>query len=270
MNPHYKHSITGRVLLTVAGLTLLPFGVAMAVPKQCINAKDPCNPSLLCSFEADLAAKVATYQALLANSQQTRKQGNQRREGIRYNGRLYNAALKEARTKYADDSDAVQREQAANIFNTKLRQQLAPKLPQFMKCSVEGVRADKSVLPSWDGMHTSEDCNIYGDVGEDSVLLSDLKKNTEACQEFFDRDVGHENIHQKRCYERGRKPPAENPDGIDQHIEGEIEAYRYSIQRASNDVALLGEKCSVDPNLKTRRERAKALSNHLKKFKAKG
>jgi hypothetical protein len=258
-----------HIALAFLGLTLLPFGVAAAVPKQCINQKDQCNPSLLCSFEADLAAKIATYQALLANSQQTRTARNKTRDGIRYNGRLYDAALAEAEEKYKDESEAVQREQVANIFNTKLREHLLPKLPKFMSCSVDGIEADKSILPSWDGMHTSDDCNIYGDVGEKSVLLSDLKKDTVACQEFFERDVGHEQIHQERCYQRGRKPAGDSPDGIDEHIEEEIDAYRYSIQRGSNDVKLLGQKCSVDPNLKTRRARAKALANNLKLFKAK-
>lgn len=259
-----------KPVLVFLAVTLLPFGVASAVAKQCINDGDPCNPALLCSFEADLAGKVATYQAYLRNSQVTRGAKSQKREGVGYDGKLYDAALAEAAAKNPDASKEVQRRLAAEIFNDKLRESLKDRLPKFMKCGVPDVEADDSILPTWNGMHTSEDCNVYGDTDDGSVLLGDLKRQTTACMEFFDRDVGHENVHQALCTERKRNPPANDPYDIDQAIEEEIAAYNYSVKRAAADVRALALKCSVDPSLKTRRARAKDLSKKLAAYKAKG
>ncbi len=251
-------------------ITLLPFGVASAVAKQCINQGDPCNPALLCSFEADLAGKVATYQAYLRNSQITRKAKSKTREGIRYDGALYEAALAEAKAKHPTATTQVQRRVAADIFNQKLRASLEDELPKFMACGIPNVNADKTILASWDGMHTSEDCNIYGDADGRTVLLDDLKRQTPACLEIFERDVGHEKVHQASCEERRRTPPAKDPFDIDQAIEEEIAAYNYSVKRAAADVRALALKCTIDPSLKTRRARAAALSKHLGDYKAKG
>lgn len=259
-----------KPVLVFLAVTLLPFGVASAVAKQCINEGDPCNPALLCSFEADLAGKVATYQAYLRNSQVTRKAKSKKREGVAYDGTLYEAALAEAKEKNPDATTEVQRRVAADIFNAKLRASLKDRLPKFMECGIPDVTADDSILPTWNGMHTSEDCNVYGDTDDGSVLLSDLKNDTTACTEFFDRDVGHEGVHQSLCNERKRTPPAKDPYDIDQAIEEEVAAYNYSVKRAAADVRALALKCTIDPSLKTRRARAKDLSKKLAAYKAKG
>lgn len=278
MNDHSFHPLRLRLLsrlkakpvLVLIAITLLPFGVASAVAEQCIKDGDPCNPALLCSFEADLAGKVATYQAYLRNSQVTRQARSKKREGITYRGNLYEAALAEAKSKHPDATSAVQRRVAADIFNAKLRASLKDKLPKFMECGIPDVKADESILPTWNGMHTSEDCNVYGDTDEGTVLLDDLKKDTTACLEFFDRDVGHENVHKSLCNERRGNPPADDPYDIDQAIEEEIAAYNYSVKRAAADVRALALKCSVDPSLKTRRQRAADLSKKLGSYQAKG
>lgn len=278
MNDHPARPLTSRLaarlkakpVLVFLAVTLLPFGVASAVAKQCINDGDPCNPALLCSFEADLAGKVATYQAYLRNSQVTRGAKSKKREGVKYDGTLYEAALAEAEAKHPEATTAVQRRVAADIFNEKLRASLEDRLPKFMECGIPDVQADDSILPTWTGMHTSEDCNVYGDTEDGSVLLDDLKKKTTACTEFFERDVGHEGVHQSLCNERKRNPPAEDPYDIDQAIEEEVAAYNYSVKRAAADVRALALKCTIDPSLKTRRARAKDLSKKLAAHKAKG
>lgn len=259
-----------KTIAVFLAVTLLPFGVASAVTKQCINDEDPCNPALLCSFEADLAGKVATYQAYLRNSQVNKNSKTKKREGIRYQGDLYDAALAEAKEKNPNASAAAQRRAAANLFNDNLRASLKDKVPQYKACGIPDVELDDSALPTWDGMHTSEDCNVYGDTEDGSVLLDDLKQDTGACLEFFERDVGHEKIHQTRCEERKKNPSPDDPYEIDQAIEEEIEAYSYSVKRAAADVQLLALKCSIDPALKTRRARAAALSKQLAAYKAKG
>lgn len=257
-------------LLAFLAITLLPFGVAFGVAEPCIKEEDSCNPALLCSFEVDLAAKVATYQAYLRNSQVTRKSKSKSREGVSYRGDLYEAALAEAKTKHPDADTGFQRRKAAEIFNDKLRESLKDRVPQFKNCGVPDVQPDESIFPTWTGMHTSDDCNVYGDTEKGSVLLSDLKKETTACQEFFDRDVGHEDVHTSLCYERKRNRPVNDPHDIDQAIEEEIAAYNYSVKRALADVRTLALKCTIDPSLKTRRQRASALSKQLAKHKAKG
>lgn len=259
-----------KTILVFLAVTLLPFGVASAVTKQCINDEDPCNPALLCSFEADLAGKVATYQAYLRNSQVNKASKTKKREGINYQGDLYDAALAEAKEKNPNASDAAQRRAAANIFNDNLRESLKDKIPTFKACGIPDVELDDSALPTWDGMHTSEDCNVYGDTEDGSVLLDDLKQETGACLEFFERDVGHEKIHQTRCEERKKNRSSDDAYEIDQAIEEEIEAYSYSVKRAAADVQLLALKCTIDPSLKTRRQRAAALSKQLAAYKAKG
>jgi len=262
--------LSAKPLAAFLAVTLLPFGVASAVADQCIKENDGCNPALLCSFEADLAGKVAAYQAYLRNSQVTRKAKSKTREGVRYRGDLYEAALAEAKATHPDVNPKVQRQKAAEIFNDKLRESLKHRLPQFKNCGIPDVQADESILPTWTGMHTSEDCNVYGDTEDGSVLLDDLKKETTACPEFFDRDVGHENIHKSLCYERKRKPPTADPYDIDQAIEEEIAAYNYSVKRAAADVRTLALKCTIDPSRKTRRQRAADLSQKLAKYQAKG
>jgi hypothetical protein len=262
--------IKAKPILVFLAVTLLPFGVASAVAEKCINEDDPCNPALLCSFEADLAGKVATYQAYLRNSQVTRNAKSKKREGVTYQGNLYDAALAEAAAKHPDATIAVQRRVAADIFNDKLRASLKDRLPKFMECGIPDVTADDSILATWNGMHTSEDCNVYGDTDDGAVLLDDLKEDTTACLEFFERDVGHEGIHKSLCNERRGKPPAEDPYDIDQAIEEEVAAYNYSVKRAAADVRTLALKCSVDPSLKTRRKRAAALSKKLSSYQAKG
>jgi hypothetical protein len=106
----------------IAALALvIPFTPAALAAPTCIDSDNPCEPNKLCTFKAQLAEKVFIYQTLLRNSQVTKRSPRGRREGIRYDGKLYDASVSEARRDFPDASASEQAIKAGQIFNEKLR-----------------------------------------------------------------------------------------------------------------------------------------------------
>jgi hypothetical protein len=262
------------------GLTILSSGVAAAVAEQCIDpTKKECKEGdlkLYCNFKSMLNQRTATYQEHLRNTQATLKSPGQTREGIRYDGIIYKAALAEAIKNNAGKAQTEINAIALAAFNRKVREKLDKQADNFDDCGVPGIAPIESKRPTWAGMHTSdEDCSIYGDIpkvggkkGEvETIFLSDLKQKTTACLEFFDMDKGHEQIHEERCRKTDKDVRANEP--LSTSLEEELDAYRYSVAKTQNDVNRLFMRCSADIALKVRQAAAEKLLKKVGAYKAK-
>src|ERR1700712_2332672 len=100
-------SLSPKALALLAALALCLATVQRASANAtCLDNDNKCEPEKLCTFKVQLAEKVFLYQAYLRNSQVTKKLG--RREGIRYDGSLYDQSVAEARQSFPNDSPATQ------------------------------------------------------------------------------------------------------------------------------------------------------------------
>ena len=160
------------------GLSLFAALPADAAP-ECLKNDNPCQPDKLCSFKAALAEKVLLYQLYLRNSQVTKRRGS--REGVRYDGDLYDTSMSEAQTAFPKETAAQQRVRAGQIFQEKIRKYASDhfKLPACKTGSV-----DLSLFPKkgYSGMNTNEACQVWVnfeggeyDPATDSVRVSDFK-----------------------------------------------------------------------------------------------
>lgn len=260
-----------RRLAQVAGLTLalafssLPFCEAHAAT-PCMDESNQCEPDKLCTFKAQLAEKVFLYQMYLKNSQVTRKRG--KRDGVRYDGTLYEASVTEARDAFPKASAAEQMVKAGQIFQEKLRKYAEEnfKLPT---CSLSG-NLQRSMLPKegYGGMFTNEHCNIRvnyegGDYEPDGFGASHM-----SCQEFYDRDRAHEVIHQRSC--QAAKAKGKDLHSINAMIEDEIAAYAHSVRLSQAYVRLLSLRCSAEPDPKQQQARAKRVQELLAPYFSRG
>jgi hypothetical protein len=211
--------------------------VARAAP-QCLAQDNPCDPDKLCTFKIALADKVAIYQTYLRNSQVTRAQGT--RDGIRYRGTLYQAAMTEARSSYPNESRKVQREQANQIFERLVREEVnrAPRTPP---CRLGG-KPDYKMFPKagYAGMYTTDACQVFANYeGGPADAASFGASDTTSCQEFYDRDRAHEVIHQRRCKAADAAGTSAKRENINRAIEEEIAAYEHSVKLSAAYVRLL-------------------------------
>lgn len=262
--------------LSYAPLTALSLGVfaaALPVPKayaapSCLGSGNQCKPDALCTFKAQLAEKVFLYQTYLRNSQVTKKAKNKKRDGIRYNGALYDASVKEAKERFSTATPEELRVKAGQIFQEKIRAyaQANFAIPQ---CSTGAL--DRSLLPKegYSGMFTNEHCQVRvnylgGDYDPEGFGAS----HTTSCQEFYDRDRAHEVLHQNTCNKA--KDTSKNLDDIDAMIEDEILAYEHSVRLSEAYVRLLSIECSTRPNPDEQKKRAKRIEDLLSPYLKKG
>lgn len=261
-------------LYAIVGLfavALIPLGVALATPMECIKDGQMCNKDLLCAFKVELAEKILLYETFLGNSPATKKAKKMTRQGVKYSGALYDAALAEAKAENPGASAADLAAAAYQKFTTKVRAKLSQEASKYKDCTALGVMPNDTYRGTWSGMHTDKnDCNVYGDIGtgdaHESVALDDLKRRTEGCIEVYQSDRGHEAVHQDFCMKRLRKElPAS--EGLQGYIDEDIEAYRYSLQHASNDLTRLQLQCTTDPSTDQFRKRADDLLKKLKQYR---
>jgi hypothetical protein len=259
------------LLAGLSALLLAPMGVALAVPAQCITDTTMCDKDLLCAFKVELAEKLLLYQTFVANSPTTKKATGGTRQGVRYSGALYDAALAEAKR---EDPNASAEELAASAYDkfaNKVRAKLQQQAAQYKDCSSLGLTPNETLRGTWSGMHTDKaDCSVYGDIGtgaaKKTVFLDDLKDQTDGCLEVYDSDRGHEAVHQDFCNKRraGQLPPSV---GLGGYIDEDIAAYRYSLQHAANDLQRMQILCSADPTTDEFRQRAQQLLDKVKQYK---
>lgn len=253
----------------VALAMVIPFTPAALAAPTCIDSDNPCEPNKLCTFKAQLAEKVFIYQTLLRNSQVTRRSPRGRREGIRYDGKLYDAAVSEAKKSFPNDSAADQAVKAGQIFNEKLRE-YAEK--NFVLPTCSGMaQLDKSLLPKagYSGMSTDENCRVWVNyLGGEYEPAGFGSSDKTSCQEFYDRDRAHEVIHQRSC--EAAKKKGKNLHSIDALIEDEVKAYAHSVRLSLAYVRLLSIECSAMPNPADQKARAKRVQDLLGPYLSKG
>jgi hypothetical protein len=259
-----------RLVGLVAAMTLaIPFTPAALAAPTCIDSDNPCEPNKLCTFKAQLAEKVFLYQTLLRNSQVTKNRFKGRREGIRYDGKLYDAAWSEARRDFPDDSKAEQAVKAGQIFNQKLREYVGKNFV-IPKCSGTAM-LDRSLLPKagYGGMTTDENCRVWVNYEGGEYDPGGFGANDKtSCQEFYDRDRAHEIIHQRNC--EAAKKSGKDQHAIDALIEEEITAYAHSVRLSLAYVRVLSIECSAEPNPDDQKARAKRVEDLLGPYLNKG
>jgi hypothetical protein len=86
----------------------------------------------------------------------------------------------------------------------------------------------------------------------------------EGCQEIWESDLGHETVHQDACYARG----GTRLQTLQQYIDDDMHAYRYSVQSAVNNLKKMQVKCSANPETAAFRQEAQKLIDQAKQYQA--
>jgi hypothetical protein len=260
-----RRNHTWTALFVAALGVCVPLQEAFAAP-SCLNDADAvCEPDKLCVFKAELASKVFLYQVYLRNSQVTKKQG--KRDTVRYDGTLYNAAVSQAESENPSASREQKAKRAASIFQKKVEDEAGKFKPA--ECVNKPENQKYLPKPGYDGMTTDpETCRSWANFekGEaDAPTFADNDKT--GCKELYDRDRAHEKVHQLRC--EAAKGKEQNVTGIDAMIEDEIVAYEHSVRLNLAYVRLLSIKCTSD-NLSYIKQRAADVQKRLATYASKG
>lgn len=250
----------------VAALGLrAPLQHALAAP-ECLNDEvGECEPDKLCVFKAELASKVFLYQVYLRNSQVTKKQ--KVRDTVRYDGTLYDAAVREANAENPSASAEAKAKRAASLFQDKVEKEAEkfkadacvnkPENEKYLsKKGYEGMITDPETCRTWANYQKGE-----------SDAQSFASTDTTGCKELYDRDRAHEKIHQLRCEDAKKK--SKNNTSIDALIEDEIVAYEHSVRLNLAYVRLLSLKCTSD-NINYIKQRAADIQKRLGPYLSKG
>jgi hypothetical protein len=268
MKPNTKR----KWIYITAGLSaflLAPVGAALSAPiAQCITDMTMCDKTLLCAFKIELEEKVLLYKTVAAASKgakDAKPPGSF--QGIRYDATLYNAALAEAKAVRPALTGNALASKAYRNFVAKMEAKRASEAARYKNCSLLGVTPDETRRGTWKGMETSRtDCSIYGTPpgdNDDPILLDKYKETHEGCEEVWESDLGHERVHQNACYLR-----KDRMDTLQDYIDDDTNAYRYSVQHAVNDLEKMALKCSADPSTAMFRMRAEQLLNQAKQYQA--
>lgn len=235
--------------------------------QRCIDSTNPCEPDKLCTFKSQLAEKAFVHATYLANSQVTKRLGT--RDTVRYDGRLHDAALAEARAAFPGASGADLQVKAGQIFEKKVRDYAEdPKNFKLPTCRLGG-QLDRTLLPKsgYKGMYTkpAPSCGISVNYNEGDYDPNGFGSGDPTpCQEFYDRDLAHETIHQKRC-EKAKAAGIEDLT-LERVIEGEIAAYEHSVRLSAAYVKFLSILCTTLPNLEEKQRRANQIENLLQPY----
>lgn len=243
------------------GLSLFfqPMPTAVAAP-QCLKTENQCDPDKLCTFKASLLEKVIIYQAYLRNSQVTKRRG--KRDGVRYDGTMYNESVSEARRDYPRESAEEQMVRAGQIFQAKMRKYAAERYKDPV-CKNGTVRNSFFPKAGYTGMSTDEHCRVFVSFEGGQYDPAGFGANdATSCQEFYDRDRAHEIIHQRRC-EAAKARGKPQTLAIDELIEEEIIGYEHSVRLTNAYVRLLSLQCSSEASPDDLRARAERIQQLL-------
>jgi hypothetical protein len=254
----------------LSALLLAPVGAALSAPiAQCIKDTTMCDKTLLCAFKIELEEKVLLYKTVAAASTDAKeaKAAKTTFQGIRYDATLYNAALAEAKAVRPALTGNALASKAYRNFVAKMEAKRKSEAARYKDCSLLGVTPDETRRGTWKGMETSRiDCSIYGTPpgdNDDPILLDEYKETHEGCEEVWESDLGHERVHQNACYLRKNRM-----DTLQDYIDDDTNAYRYSVQHAVNDLTKMQLKCSTDPSVAMFRQRADELLKKAKAYQA--
>ncbi|MET0287072.1 MAG: hypothetical protein ABW352_21490 [Polyangiales bacterium] len=252
-----------RIARTALALLLWLLPAYASANANCMESDNQCDPDKLCTFKAALAEKVFIYQAYLRNSQKTRRWGG--REGIKYDGKLYDASIAEAKDAFPNASAEDQLVKAGQIFQEKIRKYAED---NFKTPTCQGGGMVKlSLFPKagYTGAYTNDRCQVWfkyngGEYSAQGFGSTDMTP----CQEFYDRDLAHEMIHKASC--EAAKTSGKNLDRIDNMIEDEIAAYRHSVWLTKAYVRLLSIRCSKLPNRDELKKRVQRIEDLLSPY----
>lgn len=253
-----------------AALLALALCASQTAPAQaapsCLEGDNQCSPDKLCTFKAQLAEKVFLYQIYLANSQKTKKRGT--RDGIRYNGRLYNESMSEAKDAFPNATGAELKTKAGQIFQEKVRKYAAEKF-KIPQCKYNGM-LNRDLLPKagYGGMFTDEHCRVRVNYDAGDYDPEGFGATHNTCKEFYDRDQAHEVIHKRSC--EAAKAAGKDLHEIDVMIEDEIKSYEHSVRLSLAYVRMLSIRCSTEPNPNDLKARAQRIQDLLTPYLQKG
>lgn len=256
----------------LAALLLAPVGNALGQPEQCIKDDTRCNYDVLCAFKVELAEKMLLFKTFVENSPKTKSAKNRTLNGIEYSGKLYDAALAEAKKEDPKASGGDLASLAYSKFTAKAQAKLDSEAANYKDCKSLGVTPKDELRGTWTGMRTSKtDCTVYGNPPKGSseigVSLDSYKKASTGCLEVWDSDRGHESVHEEACRKRlamKERPPLSLQDYIDE----DTEAYRYNVQHAINDLSQMQLRCTHDPKTNEFRKRADELLKKATQYQA--
>jgi hypothetical protein len=231
-----------------------------------MDESNQCEPDKLCTIKAQLAEKVFLYQMYLKNSQVTKRRG--KRDGIRYDGTLYDASVKEAQDAFPNASAAEQMVKAGQIFQEKMRR-YAEENFKVPTCGMNGM-LQRSLLPKngYNGMFTDEHCRVRVNFEGGDYDPEGFGSSHTSCQEFYDRDRAHEVIHQQSCKAAQRQ--GKDLHSINAMIEDEIAAYAHSVRLSQAYVRLLSIRCSAEPDPNQQKARAERVQDLLAPYLGRG
>ncbi len=247
-------------------LAALMVKTALAGP-ACIKEKNPCDPTLLCTFKTEWQSKAHLY-AYYASNDVRRKGKKRTHDGIRWNGALYEAAMAEARAMNPNASATEIKQKAASIFQEKIRQAA---YDSFVNPPCElGAQPDLSRITKkgYMGMYTlSKDCSIWVNHYAAPIDPKVYGKTDTVCEEFYNKDYAHEQVHQKICQKAKKRGETEHRDTINEMIREEMKSYRHSMKLSEAYYRILLSQCSNRlPNNENIRKQLRNVSRLLKGY----
>lgn len=256
----------------LSALLLAPLGAGLAAPiSQCIKSSTMCDYQLLCNFKVDLEEKIILYK-MFAGSSSFAKAANKAKppatfQGIPYNKAAYDAALVAGKAVNPRATGADLAFNAYNEFVKKSTADLDAQAASYKQCEDLGT-APNELRGTWKGMATSlPDCEIGGPPttpGGPVTPFYIYKPMHQGCQEIWEGDLGHETVHQDACYARG----GTRLQTLQDYIDDDTHAYRYSVQHAVNNLKKMQVKCSADPLRPAFRARAQQLIDEAAAYQA--
>lgn len=209
---------------------------------NCFDQTKSCDPDLLCTFKAEYYGKLVGSIAYTMNDVRTKKKKNGI-EGVRYDGSIRQESIDEAIKNNPNDSKSEQLEKAGQIFQQKIAKQIQKSYSDPI-CQHGGkINNSKAPPEGYQGMTTTEDCQIKVVYYDSEYPTEPFIHNGSACFEFYERDMAHEKIHQKRC-EAAKKVKNSPRFQIDNLIAEETDAYRHSVQLSEAYMKFLNLQCS--------------------------
>jgi hypothetical protein len=257
----------------LSALLLAPLGAGLAAPiSQCIKDTTMCDYELLCAFKVELEEKMILYKYFASSSSYAKDakaaKPSTTFQGLSYNKAPHDAALAAAKKAKPSATGADLAFEAYNKFVASAKADLNRQAASYKQCKLLGVTPNETLRGTWSGMVTSlPECDIGGPPttpGGPPVPFYMFKPMQQGCQEIWEGDLGHETIHQDACYARG----GSRLQTLQQYIDDDTNAYRYSVQHAVNDLEKMQTKCSADPMSAPFRERAKELIDQAKRYQA--
>jgi hypothetical protein len=242
----------------------------MAAPiSQCITDATKCDYELLCAFKVELEEKMLLYK-MFASASTSAKDAKPPGsfQGLRYTSAGHDKALAAAKKAKPNLTGADLAFEAYNRFAATKKAELGKQAAKYKQCKELGVTPNETLRGTWPGMVTSlPECDIGGPPttpGGPPEPFYTFKPKHQGCQEIWEGDLGHETIHQDACFARGGK----RLQTLQDYIDDDTNAYRYSVKHAVGELEKMQEKCSADTMSEAFRMRAQQLIDQAKQYQA--